>query len=620
MKKNTTGILAIGALTGFLIGIFTLGFGDALREIAANRYFAYKMYTLIIVSFWGPLYKLVSLTVFTALFFLVATRVLEKLFLKLENRSKVKNGLRIMAGCLLFVPTAWLVNHYWLAYTKFHPVSLAVDLGLALFFVFSIWGLGKIFGKGRWESMLLWVNGKKAVKRVAAGLVILLLLLNAGVYLMGVMGKPAAGGPNIVYIVIDTLRYDSLGCSGYHRDTSPNIDTLAGEGIVFKNAYSSAPWTKPSVASLFSGLSPNRHRAVGTRAVLPEAAPVMAKILRNAGYRTLFFSGKNNFIGKRFNFHRGFDYYVNHYLDARNLTDRALTVMKGERGKRFFAYIHYMDVHLPYNRNPFNYRFTPRQEGSPFVPGVSRHKFVKRKTAANKLSAEDKAYIKALYDGQVRYVDENVKRIVKWLKGNDLFDNTLVVVTSDHGEEFWEHGNFEHGHTLYDELIHVPLIAAGNKLKKAEVDRPVRLIDLLPTVLKMAGIKSGHYRLEGIDLFDKSNAKKPVPPVFVMNTLYGPEKYGLIRGGRKLIVNTTEMPKGKGKIIGFSYKGPIEFYDLSGDPRETENLAGEDNRREKLAGLKRKLKEFIGKASRFKGKRVTLDKKTKDQLKTLGYL
>ena len=612
-EKNTTSLLTIGVFFGFVFGFFCSGMIGAAGELSAQRYLYYKMYRLAALVFQWPLFKWMAICVITAVVLFILSKALEK-----TNKTMVI----LLAGCLVFLPAAWAVNHYWLTYTKFHPVSLSVDLGLFVFVIFIIWLLGKIFGTGRWESMLHRLNGKRTIKRAAAAAVLLLLLLNAGVYVVGTSGE--AKGPNIVYIVIDTLRYDSLGCYGYQRDTSPGIDRLAGEGVLFKRAYSSAPWTKPSVASLFSGLSPNVHRAVNARGAIPEAVPLTAEILKNDGYRTFFFSGKNNFIGKRFHFHQGFDHYTNASLKARKLTDRVLSVLEENREEnrdsRFFAYVHYMDVHLPYGSNEFNFFFTPEKKDSPFVPGGFKHKFVKRKTAAGKLSGEDKAYIKAMYDGQVRYVDKHIERIVSWLKEKGIFDNTLVVVTADHGEEFWDHGNFEHGHTLYDELIHVPLLFAGNGLSHEVVDRPVRLIDLLPTVLKMAGIKSGGYRLEGIELFDKSNDRKPVPPIFAMNTLYGPEKYGLIRGSRKLIVNTTDMYPGKDEVIGYSSGDPVEFYDLSADPGETENLADTEIEDETFAGLQRMLTEFIEKEPTFKSKQVKLDKKTRDELKTLGYL
>jgi len=607
-EKNTTSLLTIGVFLGLVAGLFGSGMIGAAGELGAQRYLYYKMYRLAVLVFQRPLFKWMAICVITAVVLFILSKALEK-----TNKRIVI----VLAGCLVFFPAAWAVNHYMLAYTKFHPVSLAVDLGLLVFTVLFIWMLGNVFGKGRWESLLHRLNGKRNIKRAAVVTVLLLLFLNAGVYVIGETG--GTGGPNIVYIVIDTLRYDSLGCYGYHRDTSPGIDRLAGEGVVFKRAYSSSPWTKPSVASLFSGLSPNVHRAVDARGAIPEAVPLTAEILKNGGYRTFFFSGKNNFIGKWFHFHQGFDYYLNASLRGRKLTDRVLSVLEENRGGRFFAYVHYMDVHLPYGRNEFNFFFAPQEKDSLFVPGKFKHKFVKRKAAAGKLSAGDKAYIKAMYDGQVRYVDKLIERIVSWLKEKGIFDNTLVVVTADHGEEFWDHKNFEHGHTLYDELIRVPLIFAGDGLRHEVVERPVRLIDILPTVLKMAGIKSSDYRLEGVGLFDKSNRRKPVPPVFVMNTLYGPEKYGLIRGSRKLIMNTTDMNPGKDKIIGYSSEDPVEFYDLSGDPRETENLAGAETEGETLAGLKRILKTFIEKAPVFKSKQVKLDKKTRDELKTLGY-
>lgn len=622
-KKYTTSILTLGALTGFVIGIICSGFGVVFREIAANRYLYYKMYRLVISIVGDSLFKLLIASVATALLLLIVIRLLGTLFSKLGERSKgnVKKLLFFTTWCVLFVPTGWVVNRYLLSYTKFHPVSLLADLGIAVFFVLFIWSLKILLGKGRGETLLRIVSEKKYIKRIAAVLVILVSVLNAGFYIYEKTGVPE--GPNIIYIVVDSLRFDHLGYSGYERDTSPTIDGLAGEGIVFKNAYSSAPWTKPSVASLFSSLYPNDHHAINKPGALPEEIPVMAEILKNAGYTTLFLSGKNNFVGKKFNFNQGFDYYRNEFRRASKLIEKTLDTIKARGGKRFFAYIHFMDVHLPYNKNKFNYLFTSKRKDRHFGPGKLSLSRVKRPMLNGTLSADDKEYLAGLYDGQIRSVDENIKALVSWLKEKGMFENTLLVFTSDHGEEFWDHRNFEHGHSLYNELVHVPLILVGNKLKPSVVEKPVRSIDLLPTVLKMAGIDTGNYRLEGTDILAAPPAVETHNPgvsIFVMNTLYGPEKYCVLHGDRKLIFNTKEWTKDKNKFRGFPGEDEYELYDIAGDPLETKNLADLDSEKETLSRLKKMLTEFIDKKSTVKSKRVKIDKKTKDELKSLGYL
>jgi arylsulfatase A-like enzyme len=621
-KKYTTSILALGALAGFIIGIVISDFGAAVKEIALNRYLYYKMYRLVIGSIGEFFFHVLLSTAITALLLFILFSGLRALFSKLGDgsRNKIKKLLFFVGWAVLFFPTAWAVNRYFLSYTKYHPISLLTDIGIAVFFMLFIWASVKFLGNGRGEALLRSIDRKKYIKVTAAGLFIILVGLNSVAFIQLKTGMPE--GPNIIYIVTDSLRHDHLGYSGYERNTSPTIDELAKEGIVFKKAYSSAPWTKPSVASLFTSLYPNTHNAINKPGALPEEIPTMAEILKNAGYTTLFFSGKNNFIGEKFNFHQGFDYYSNSFRNAKKLIEKIVSSIKAKREKRFFTYIHFMDVHLPYNRNKFNYRFTHRSEDKHFKPGAVRHSKIKHLMLEGKLSEDDKEHIIGLYDGQIRYVDENIRGLISSLKEMNLFENTFLVITSDHGEEFWDHKNFEHGHSLYNELVQVPLILVGNKLKHAVVDTPVRSIDLLPTILKLAGIDATSYNLEGIDILSipTEETLTSETPIFFMNTLYGPEKYGLLFGNRKLIFSTEEWTKEKNKFEGFPTEDKYELFDISKDPLEPETLVALDSEQETITRMKKMLTEFIDKKSTFNSKRVKLDKKTKDELKSLGYL
>jgi arylsulfatase A-like enzyme len=492
-------------------------------------------------------------------------------------------------------------------------------MGILLFSLYVARFLANFQGKIQLKKRLDKLSDTKFIKVTAIILVISLLVLNLGLLAYGKRKNNVPKRPNVLFIVIDALRQDHLGCYGYNRNTSPNIDELAKDGLIFKHAYSQAPWTKPSVASLFSSLPPNKHMAINQKDILPNKVPVIAEILKNEGYNTFYFVGGNKFIGKKFNFHQGFDFYLNSRINAAKLTKTFLSFFPKQQEKRFFAYIHYMDVHLPYNNNKYNDTFVQKKGEHFFLPGKIRAKDCRKLAFFDKLSIIDKKHLVSLYDGQIRYVDENIKRIISVLKKNNMLNDTLVVITSDHGEEFWDHNNYEHGHTLYNELIHVPLIIAGNNLKKSEVKTPVSLIDILPTILKFVNVEGSHYSLEGTILFDKREGKNDEleTSIFAMGTLYGDEKYCLIRGDRKLIINSGDGKK-KNRLIGFRNKSKMELYDIKKDPLEKENLANMEHK--EVSRLKKVLEEFINAQSVFKSKKVILDKKTKEELKSLGYL
>jgi arylsulfatase A-like enzyme len=309
-------------------------------------------------------------------------------------------------------------------------------------------------------------------------------------------GKP--GALNVIIIAVDTLRPDHLGCYGYSRDTSPNIDRLAAQGVLCERCTSPAPWTLPSFSTVFTSLYPTQHGAETVHSTLRESVPTLAGILRDHGYAT---GGVINApaLKPAYGVNRGFDHYHMTPDEGRvadGTTADALKWLDAIGDEPFFAFVHYFDPHLGYSPpKPYDKRFTADYDGligySFNLEGFSRVRdtmFVQMQ----RLTQGDWDRIIGLYDGEIAFTDTAIADLLRGLEERDLRDNTLIVFLSDHGEEFFEHGGFEHGHTLYEELIHVPLFFClpGRLPEGARLSRPVRLLDVAPTILDFLDIEA----------------------------------------------------------------------------------------------------------------------------------
>lgn len=288
--------------------------------------------------------------------------------------------------------------------------------------------------------------------------------------------EPLLRNTNIVLIVVDTLRADHLSGFGHPHPTSPYLDRLADQSVTFTRALATASHTVPSMLSLWTGRYPVVHgnqyfadvRAFrvptpNTRPSVPAPLPMLAEHLRDNGYRTAAVT-TNPWLREEYGFARGFDVY--HHLDevpaprgpAVNAVARE--IVEEWRARRFFLYVHYMDVHLPFDPEPrYRGRF-PARDGLP----------------------ELMTQWHADYQAEIRAVDDYIRGVVEALSELGLAEDTLLIVTSDHGEEYRDHGRFGHGHALYQELIHVPLLLHHRKLAAGRIDVPVSLVDLFPTV------------------------------------------------------------------------------------------------------------------------------------------
>jgi arylsulfatase A-like enzyme len=420
----------------------------------------------------------------------------------------------------------------------------------------------------------------------------------------------APGTPNVLVIVVDTLRADHVSFYGYPRPTTPNLDRIAREGVVFDNAISTAPWTMPSHASMVTGRYPHEHGAVGEHG-LDDHLPTVAEAFRDRGFRTGGFSGNSFYFCRRAGFARGFlhfeDYFysvgdilhrtiwgriVNHFIPtgvpaleevperqrAEQINERALRWIDRDRAHPFFVFLNYFDLHDPYlPEEPFRSKFsrTPNPGGliDTDYPTLS----------PDQLQSEVDAY-----DGAVNYVDEQIGRMFAELQKRGLDRNTIVVITGDHGEAFGEHNLVSHRNSLYRALIHVPLIywepvkiPAG-----VRIDRPVTLASLPATVLDLAG--AGNQRqfptASLAELWTHpQGANNWADPVSEMERyLYAPKNYPVYSGWLKTVVN------GKWQLI-VSEKLPPELYNWRSDPHETIDLAGTKEGQDVISTLRSEL-------------------------------
>ena len=349
-----------------------------------------------------------------------------------------------------------------------------------------------------------------------------LVVLGALVIAGGCQRKPAGpatagAGPqmNVVLISIDSLRADHLSCYGYSRPTSPNIDRFAARATVFEQMTSSTSWTLPAHAAMFTGLVDSIHGANQNRKRLDESRTTLAEILKAAGYCTAgFFSGP--FLHPSYGLGQGFETYVDcsstgelaaqalaagrvvgsrevNEASHRDITNPRIHAQVSawlEANKRtpFFLFVHYWDVHFDYiPPPPYDTRFDPNYTGT-----IDGRDFESNVRISNQMAARDLQHIIALYDGEIAWTDEHVGKLLDELERLGLGKDTLVILTADHGDEFFEHGGKGHRRTLFDEVTHVPLIIRDPRLARQtpRVATQTRMIDITPTILDMLGMQS----------------------------------------------------------------------------------------------------------------------------------
>lgn len=465
---------------------------------------------------------------------------------------------------------------------------------------------------------------------------------------------------NVVLIVIDTLRADSLGCYGSPIDTSPNIDRLAESGILFERAYSSSSITPESISSLMTGRLPSRGGHTGIAARPHESFTTLAEYFRANDYTTGFFAA--NIVLNHPLYFQGFDeveFVIPGGVSSGNgppLSARALKFAKENRKEKFFMYLHYMDPHGPYEPPDELYRRFSRYD---VETPLTLYDEVRANVTALRASGfgEGGAQLGDMYDrycAEIAHTDMAIGQLLQGFKRLGLDDRTLIVLTADHGEEFLEHGYVEHGWTLHNESIHVPLIFwRPDDPVHRKVERPVSSVDVFPTLVELLGFDYSGQTFDGAALMKRTGNKLtltlPERPVIaeLLHEERGDHR-AIIHDGwkliqvreplsireREIVVGTEEeffwdIWNGKRVSERDTWAAPAQefLFNIRSDPQEPDHANEIANRPAIAAKLRGLLQEYRVAAERDAPEKEVpetpeagIDESTSEKLKALGYV
>jgi arylsulfatase A-like enzyme len=467
--------------------------------------------------------------------------------------------------------------------------------------------------------------------------------------------------PNILLIVLDTARADHFSCYGYKRETTPNLDKFASGGVLFKNAISASSWTLPSHASIFTGKYPSEHGANYKSPYLDQSNVTLAEIVNEHGWYTLGFTG-NSWISKKVGMTQGFSFFdedvdrIGFLSNATQLRHLKLTKKMIREGyddmipykryifpngyrkadeflpaiikklkyrstdRPFFLFINFNDPHTPYEP-PKNFRMFV-EKGRRFGFRVEFSNLAgkrDRKSGKFHLSKDFYRHLNDLYDGEVRFVDHYLGKLFAGLKELELWENTVIIVTADHGESIGEHGLWDHGHSLYIEQVSVPLIISYPAKFNGgiAVEALVETVDIFPTVLDLVGLNTETYisgrSLRGYLQAESKEEKKEgkaiseifEDPFYARNIVAFKQDLKSIRDGNETFISSSQ--------------GAKEYYDRFPDPLEEDNLFFEArNKAERLEIILKEYEERV-KDIQF-GNPPDFDLDFKEKLKALGYV
>lgn len=429
---------------------------------------------------------------------------------------------------------------------------------------------------------------------------------------------------NVVVLLIDTMRASKLRpYRPESRVRTPTFDRIASEGTLFEAAQSQENWTKPSVASVLTGMTPASHGAKTSEARLPESVQMVSEVFDEAGFATGSFIA-NGYVSDRFGFDQGWDHYTNFIRETKrttadNVFREAGDWIEAHKDERFFAYVHTIDPHVPYDppeeylrmydsRTDYEGQVRPRMTGELLEQA-------KRNPPAVTFSASDVRRLEALHDGAISFHDHEFGEFITRLENLGVLDQTLVVVTSDHGEEFQDHGSWGHGHSVYQELLNVPLVFwRPGVVPVQRVPHTVSTASVSPTVLELAGLPALR-AAELPSLATELRGNMPVGPRVAFSDFLDDRR--VIRAGRWKLILRGHNPT---------------MFDLESDPSEQHEL---DRNRHPIAArfLRVMLGQYLGArdrgqwlqseqqdGTRFQTENAEMDQTIRDQLRALGYL
>jgi len=482
-----------------------------------------------------------------------------------------------------------------------------------------------------------WKPGLIALGTLVLGLTI--VGLPGGRHTLGTADLSAGGRRdvpwNIVVIVMDTARQDRLSCYGYERETSPRLDELAASGTLYANAYSTSSWTGPGHASLFTGLHSVTHGTTQESWDMDEGLTTFAEVLSERGYRTVGVV-ENAMLSSDQGYSQGFAEYYESWQGKRKwsrdsgqaVVDFRKALDGGAPGQPFLVFVNLIAPHSPYN--------PPRQFRSSFVtrPEMRIDSTMWREYYTGRVTFSDDeiTHLNELYDAEILYTDHLVGEMIDELVQRDLWDDTVLIVTSDHGENIGDHEHMDHLFSLFETTTKIPFIVRQPELFGAGVveNAPVQLTDVFPTVLEIAGVGADDFPSHGHSLLgdappdDREIFTEYYHPMFVLSGFrraehrQSPLLEPYLRRIRSLI-------RGDMKLIWGS-DGRHELYDLASDPDELVNIIDSDSHAEVRRDMEARLNELL--LTMDSGEETEssmddldeLDEATREALRSLGYL
>jgi len=428
----------------------------------------------------------------------------------------------------------------------------------------------------------------------------------------------------VVVLLIDTLRAEKLRIyNEKSRVQTPALDAFAKEGTVFVRAQSPENWTKPSVASVLTGLYPATHGTKKSESKLPDKALMVSEVFKKEGFSTATFLA-NGYVSDKFGFNQGWDHYTNYIreqksTEAENVFKEAGDWIAKHKDERFFVYVQTIDPHVPYDPPD---EYLAKYDAGEYTGQVAPRKTpdlleqAKRNPPKVTFTARDRQRLEALHDGEISYHDDHFASFIERLKGLGLYDETLFIVTADHGEEFYEHGSYGHGHSVYQEMIHVPFVARlpGRIPAGKRIEETVGTLDISPTILSAAGIAVPEV-MEGVDRMAHLAGRVPPRPAVAFSDFLDDRRV-ILAGRWKLILRGINAT----------------FFDLEKDPGEQSELK---LHRHPIAlrYCRTMLGQFLGAedfgdwlaaeqqrgGAPLVGEDTEIDEKTREGLKALGY-
>jgi arylsulfatase A-like enzyme len=465
-------------------------------------------------------------------------------------------------------------------------------------------------------------------------------------------GQPAENeSPNVVLVVMDTTRADRLSLHGYQRKTSEALEQLARRGRCYTQCYSTSSWTIPAHASMFTGLYPVRHRATQETLLLDEQFDTLAEILASDGYQTLGLS-TNPAVAERFGLAQGFQVFLDMWRDGMKQHYSPAGVhpvnsaveeflRKRRQSEPFFMFINYIEPHVPY-RPPeaFLIPFLEPGQDAGDVYEYSGRKWPVHYLDRVEIPPAGFDAMGRLYDGEVAHLDTVIEDLEGLFDLYGLSDDTLLIVTSDHGENLGDHGHLDHVFSLYNTTLHVPLVVLDPHEAQPgrRVETPVQVLDLFPAILRYAGLQEAARDSQGMDLAAAERAEKrpmlaeyyfPSQVLSVCVKYGGPEKMKPLQEYMRRLRSI----QWEGMKFIWASDGRHELYHLEEDPEELHNLISEEKYQPVVADLQKRLDESIDKYSEgiplppepaswdeILGFEQKVDQESREELRSLGYL